>query len=118
MIHPSKCTPNKHQLFILEDPQQTETYGGLILTEKLPTEAEVGFSTGTIYKAGDYAHLLMGLPHTTILDNPLEGKRVVFRKYLAEACRFNEKIDSKNVFMIRAEDIVALVKEGVQVHAI
>ncbi len=113
MIHPSKCTPNKHQLFILEDPQQTKTYGGLELTEKLPTEAAVGFSTGTIYKAGECAHLVMGL-----LYSDIEGKRVVFRKYLSEACRFNEKIDNKNVFIIKPEDITALVNEGVEVHAI
>lgn len=113
MIHPSKCSPNKHQLFVLEDPQQTETYGGLILTEKLPTEAAVGFSTGTIYKAGEYAHLIMGLLFPDIV-----GMRVVFRKYLSEACRFNEKIDGKNVFIIRPEDITAYISEGVEVHAI
>jgi len=109
-----QSSPGHYQLFVIEDPQQTETAGGLILTEKLTAAAEVGFHTGTIYKYGRDTHLLMGFPK----EWDMTGQRVVFRQYLSQAVRFKDKIDDKNVFMIRADDIVALVSEGVKVDGI
>lgn len=112
--------PGTLQLFIVEDPPQKESFGGIILTDKLPQAAEVGFHTGVILKAGRDAHKLMGLEYDTYTD-PV-GLRVVYRKYLSEVFRFREKYEedggSRNVFILRADDITAIVGKGTRVDGI
>lgn len=112
--------PGNLQLFVVEDPPQVQSFGGILLTEKLPQAAEVGFHTGVILKAGRDAHKLMGLEHDQ--DQHVVGLRIVFRKYLSEVFRFREKYeengDSRNVFIIRADDVTALVGKETRVDGV
>jgi len=112
--------PGNLQLYIVEDPPQQTSFGGIILTEKPAQSAEVGFHTGTVLKAGRDAHKLMGLEHDANID-PV-GRRVVFRKYLSEVFRFREKFEddrgAHNVFILRADDITALVGKETRVDGV
>lgn len=100
------------KLVIKEDIQQTVTTGGIILTEKLPTAAEVGFYTGTVLKEGSYVQEYLSQSESLV------GKRICHRQYLADVVKFNEKEDGHTVFILDARDVEAIVGSKVQIDAI
>lgn len=93
-------------LFVCEDQRREKTKGGIILPG-METHAErVDEGTGTILKVGSRAKEAVGLP--------LEpGQRICFRGFLADAFHEFEKEGGGRVFMIRAEDVLAIIDKDV-----
>lgn len=107
----SQFRPLGKWLVVKEDPEQTETQGGIILTEQRPTAADVGYSTGTVLKVGRDVEDAVG--------HQLIGKRICHRKYLADVIRFNERHeDGSLIFIMKSDDVEGIVPEGLKIDAL
>ena len=98
-------------LVVKEDPEQTETKGGIILTEVRPMAADLGFFTGTVLKQGKDVKDTCGFD--------LVGERICHRKFLADVIKFSTKHeDGSTVFVMKLDDVEAMVGEGTKIDAI
>lgn len=111
-IHWNKFRPLGKWLVVKEDPEQIVTAGGIFLTEKRPTAADVGYSAATVLKIGNQVEGYIGRSLTP-------GDKVCHRKYLADVIKFSIPHDDGTVvFVMKAEDIEGIVPEGLQIDAI
>ncbi len=95
-----------------EDPRVDEI-GGILLTQQLTGAERVGYSTSHIIKAGEDVPMLLGLEDTTAED--LTGVRILHRDYIKDAWKFGphpDEDDNRNYFLLKADDIMAIVREG------
>ena len=98
-------------LIVKEDPEQTKTSGGIILTEQRPTGADVGYFTGTVLRVGRDVQDMIG---TDLLH-----KRICHRKYLSDVIKFSEPHeDGSLVFVMKSDDVEAIVGSEVKIDSI
>jgi co-chaperonin GroES (HSP10) len=98
-------------MVVKEDPEQCVTAGGIFLTETRPMAADVGYFTGTVLKVGKEVEDALGI-------NPL-GLKICHRKYLADVIRFGEPHeDGCSVFLMKSDDVEAIVRKDIKINAI
>lgn len=93
-------------LFVREDQRRETTKGGIVLPPSETNAERVDEGTGVILKVGPEASKAVGVP--------LEpGQRICFRGFLADAFHEFEQEGGGRVFMIRAEDVLAIIDKDV-----
>jgi co-chaperonin GroES (HSP10) len=97
--------PYAKWLFVREDKRRDVSKGGIVLPPSETNAEKVDEGTGVILKIGPEASKAAGVG--------LEpGQRICFRGFLADAFHEFEE-DGGRVFMIRAEDVMAIIDKDV-----
>ncbi len=112
MLNWREVRPLKKWVLVKSDPRMRQTKGGIALPDQLLGVERVMEGTGILLKVGNRVR--------EVLEAPLEpGTRVCFRGFLkdASAMEFNRHEDGCQVFMLHADDILAVVGDGVTLGA-
>lgn len=112
MLDWKQVSPLKKWLTVKTDPRVKKTKGGIELPDQLLAVERVMEGTGVVLKAGSKVSEACGYDIET-------GTRVVFRGFLkdASAMEFLRHEDGCSVFLLRAEDILAVIDDSVQLGA-
>lgn len=97
---------------LAKEDQRVDEIGGILLTQQLTGAERVGHSTSHIIRAGEDVPTILGLENTT--HEELTGLRILHRDYLKDAWKFGphpDEDDNRVYFLLKADDIVALVPE-------
>ena len=104
------CRPLNHWLIVKADPRVKKTAGGIHLPDQIVQVERVMEGTGRIVKVGSRAHEKVGVP--------LEpGMRICFRGFLKDAFHEFAEDDGCRVFMLKADDVIAIIGEDIQMGA-
>lgn len=101
-------------IFVKADPRIKETAGGIILPDQLLGVERVMEGSGHIVKIGNPKDILQSA------GVPLEvGMRICYRGFLKDVFQFDREKEDDNciVFMLRAEDVMAIIGEEVTLGA-
>lgn len=103
-----KFTPLKKWVLVKADPRVKKTSGGIILTEALTGIEKVMEGTGRILQVGSEA-----------AKDVEPGERICFRGFLKEAfhAAFKRDEDGCQIFMLRIEDVIAVIPDDVEMGA-
>ena len=98
--------PYKRWVMVKADPRVKKTAGGIVLTDELIGIERVMEGTGTILNVGSEV-------------NEVEtGQRVAYRGFLKDVSRgMIKQEDGCDVFLIRVEDLLAVIGDGVTMGA-
>ncbi len=98
--------PRGYWMVVKADPTQTETSGGIVLTQDLPGAAKMGYTTGQILSIGTKVLEFLNMNRDEKLtENDLLTKKLVYKHYLSEVIRFLTKDeDNQEIFMIHIAD--------------
>lgn len=99
-------------LFVRSDPRVKETRGGIVLPDQQVAVERVMEGTGRLLKVGNREEILQA---TGAALEP--GMRICFRGFLKDAFQEFEKDDGCTVFMLRAEDVMAIIDDSVTMGA-
>jgi co-chaperonin GroES (HSP10) len=99
-------------LIVKGDPRVKKTKGGIYLTEAITGIERVMEGTGHLLRVGDRDEIRGKIGYD------LEpGMRVCYRGFLKDAVQGFDAEGDNPVFMIRAEDVMAVIEEDVQLGA-
>jgi len=102
--------PYAKWLFVREDQRREITKGGIVLPQSETGAERVDEGTGVILKLGPEVAKTTGVA--------LEpGQRICFRGFLADVFHEFEQEGGGRVFMIRAEDVMAVIDKDVTMGA-
>lgn len=105
-IEASKVRPYKRWVLVKADPRVKKTAGGILLTDELVGIERVMEGTGTVLNVGSE------------VDEVSVGQRVAYRGFLKDVSRgMITSIDGCDVFLIRIEDLLAEIGEGITMGA-
>jgi co-chaperonin GroES (HSP10) len=97
-------------IFVKADPRVKKTAGGIYLTDEITGIERVMEGTGKVLKIGPEVEKTVGY-------KVAEGDRIVFRGFLKDAFHEFKDEDECRVFMLRAEDVIALIGDDVSMGA-
>jgi co-chaperonin GroES (HSP10) len=101
-------------LLIKSDPRVKQTKGGIHLTDELTGVERVMEGTGRILKVGNREEIREATGNMDLEP----GMRVCFRGFLKDAFHeFAKDEDGCQIFLLRAEDIMAVVEDEVTMGA-
>ncbi len=105
-----QITPINLWLVVKRDTKQETTKGGIIITEQLPTAANLAYFTGAILKISEDALSYINRGRAKLLTtDSIQKYKVVYRQYLSEVISLlNKDEDGLPVFMMQVKDIVGL----------
>lgn len=105
-----QINPINFWLVVKRDERQEATKGGILITEILPTAANLAYFTGTILKISDEALDYFNKGRVlSLTQETVRNYKVVYRQYLSEVISLmNKDEDSLPVFMMQAKDIIGL----------
>ncbi len=124
MITWEQVYPKGYWALVRADKSQTQTQGGILLTENLGGEAIFGYYTGVILRYGDKVLEFINCNREVrITADELTTKKLIYKNYLADAVKFLYKdSDGHQIFMIHLADpnlnIVGLCEENETVELI
>jgi co-chaperonin GroES (HSP10) len=100
-------------LFVKADPRVKKTRGGIELPDQQVMVERVMEGTGRLLKVGNREEIQYAV------GADLEpGMRICFRGFLKDAFQeFEKDADGCAIFMLRAEDVMAIIPEGVTMGA-
>lgn len=105
----TKIHPLKKWLMVKADPRVKKTAGGIVLTDELVKVERVMEGTGKVLRVGS---------EVKDVEDVKEGDRVAYRGFLKDVSRgMIEREDDCDIFLIRAEDLLAVIGEGVTMGA-
>jgi len=105
-IESNHIHPYKKWVMVKADPRVKKTAGGIVLTDELVGIERVMEGTGTVLNVGSEVHEVE------------VGQRVAYRGFLKDVSRGMIKPeDGCDVFLIRVEDLLAVIGEGVSMGA-
>ncbi len=102
--------PWRDWLFVKADPRVKKTAGGIHLPDQIVAVERLMEGTGRVLKVGGYVEKRIG----TLIR---EGDRICFRGFLKDAFHEFLEEDGCRVFMMKADDIMALLDDDVQMGA-
>ncbi len=102
--------PLRDWLFVKADPRVKKTAGGIVLPDQIIAVERVMEGTGRILKLGKTVSSKVG----AVLE---EGDRICFRGFLKDAFHEFAEDDGCQVFMLKADDILAVISDDVQMGA-
>ena len=106
MVDPKEIHPYKRWILVKADPRVKKTPGGIFLTEQLVGIERVMEGTGSVLAIGSE------------VDEVSVNDRVAYRGMLKDVSRgMISQVDDCDVFLIRIEDILAVIDEGVTMGA-
>ncbi len=111
-LHWRQWRPVHKWIFVKADPRIKKTRGGIELPEKQVMVERVMEGTGRILKIGNKEEILEA---TGAILEP--GMRICFRGFLKDAFQEFEREDDCPVFMLRAEDVMAIIGEDINMGA-
>lgn len=98
-------------LLVKADPRVKKTKGGIELPDELTKIERVMEGTGVVLKVGDDVPEKSGV-------NLSPGDRIAFRGFLKDAFQeFEPEDDGQTIFLLRVEDVLAVIDENVQMGA-
>lgn len=104
------CRPIGDWIIAKADPRVKKTAGGIHLPDQIVTVERAMEGTARILKVGRDAAKKVGFP--------LEpGMRFCFRGFLKDAFHEFEDEDGCRIFMLKADDVLAVIDEEVQMGA-
>lgn len=105
-IPASKIHPHKKWVMVKADPRVKKTAGGIHLTDELIGVERVMEGTGRVLAAGSEC------------EDVKAGDRVAYRGFLKDVSRgMIAREDDCDIFLIREEDLLAVIGEGVTMGA-
>lgn len=118
MITENQIYPKGHWILVKADKEQTQTQGGILLTQTLGGEANFGYYTGKILRYGDRVlEFLNCNREEKITHEEFISKRLIYKNYLADTVKllYKDK-EGHKIFMLHIADpnlnIVGLLDEG------
>jgi co-chaperonin GroES (HSP10) len=106
-------SPLKKWVMVKADPRVKKTKGGIHLTEELVAVERVMEGTGRILKVGNNDDILKAVG---VSLEP--GMRICYRGFLKDAFQeFGKDDDGCDVFLLRAEDVIAVIGDDVLMGA-
>lgn len=112
MIPWRRFKPRNKWVLVKSDPRVKQTRGGIFLTDAITQIERVMEGTGRILKIGDEAKEKAGIPLGA-------GDRIVFRGFLKDAFQeFERDEDGLTVFLLRIEDVLAVIDDNVHMGAV
>lgn len=102
--------PHNDWVIARADPRVKKTAGGILLTDAITAIERVMEGTARVLKVGRSVNAVLGYPLAP-------GERICFRGFLKDA--FHEFADDEGcrVFMLKADDILAVIAEDVEMGA-
>lgn len=98
--------PYKRWVMVKADPRVKKTAGGIHLTDELVKVERVMEGTGRVLQIGSK------------VDEVRENDRIVFRGFLKDVSRgMIEREDDCDIFLLRVEDVIAVIGDGVTMGA-
>lgn len=98
-------------LVVKADPRVKKTKGGILLTESITGVERVMEGTGQVLKIGPDVNKTIGYGMEI-------GMRICYRGFLKDAfAEFLREEDNCPIFLLRAEDIMAVIDDSVQMGA-
>lgn len=110
--------PTGYWLLARADKDQTQTQGGIFLTQTLGGEAIFGYYTGKVLRYGDKVLDFLNCNRTSkITQEELLNEKLIYKNYLADTVKFLYKDkDDHKIFMLNIADpnlnIVGLCQEN------
>lgn len=102
--------PINKWVIVKADPRVKKTKGGIILTEELTGVERVMEGTGRVLKLGGEVCKTLGYG--------LEpGHRICYRGFLKDAFKEFDEEDGCTIFLLRAEDVLAIISDDVEMGA-
>lgn len=102
--------PMRDWVFVKCDPRVKKTAGGIVLPDQILAIERVMEGTGRLLKLGNGVEKKVGVPIK-------EGDRICFRGFLKDAFHEFAEEDGCRIFMLKADDIIALIADDVQMGA-
>ena len=100
-------------LFVKADPRVKKTQGGIVLPDQQVAVERVMEGTGRILKIGNAEEI-----RNTVGADLEPGMRICYRGFLKDAFQeFEKDEDGCAIFMLRAEDVMAIIGEDVTMGA-
>lgn len=99
-------------LFVKADPRVKQSAGGILLPDKQVMVERVMEGTGRLLKVGNRNEI-----RDTVGADLEPGMRICYRGFLKDAFSEFEKEDGCDVFMLRAEDVIAIIGDEVTMGA-
>lgn len=107
--------PRGKWLVVKADPRVKKTKGGIELPDMQLKAERVMEGTGHILKIGSDREGILDATGGVMLE---AGMRIAFRGFLKDAfAEFATDADGQPIFLLRAEDVIMIIEEEVQMGA-
>lgn len=110
-----KFQPRGKWVVVKADPRVKKTKGGIELPEMQLQAERVMEGTGHILKVGSDREGILDATGGEMLE---AGMRICYRGFLKDAfAEFTTDADGQPIFLLRAEDIIGIIEEDIQMGA-
>jgi co-chaperonin GroES (HSP10) len=99
--------PIRAWVFVKADPRVKKTAGGIHLPDQIVQVERVMEGTGRVLRVGNEVEKTCGYLVK-------EGDRICFRGFLKDAFHEFKEEDGCRIFMLKADDILAVIDEDIQ----
>lgn len=115
MLDVKTFRPRGKWVVVKSDPRMKKTKGGIELPDKQLQAERVMEGTGRILKVGSDREGILDATGGVMLE---AGQRIFFRGFLKDAfAEFTVDEDGLAIFLLRAEDIMGIIDDDVQMGA-
>jgi co-chaperonin GroES (HSP10) len=105
-----KARPRRNCVIVKADPRVKQSKGGILLPDQTVAIERVMEGTGRLVAVGDEVAKILG-------DELKVGDRICYRGFLKDAAPIAKAEDGCQVFVLRAEDVLAVVGDEVDIGA-
>lgn len=105
--------PRNKWIIVKADPRVKKTKGGIELPDRIVAVERVMEGTGRILRVGDRHQIVQATCGVELEP----GMRICFRGFLKDAFQEFEQEDGCPVFLLRAEDVMAIIGDDVEMGA-
>ncbi len=98
--------PTGYWLLVKADKDQTQTQGGILLTQRLGGEATFGYYTGKVLRYGDQASEFLNCNRDEkITHEEFTSEKIIYKNYLSDTVKFLYKDhEDHKIFMLNIAD--------------
>lgn len=100
----TKARPRSNCVIVRADPRVKKTKGGIVLPEQMLAVERVMEGTGRLVAVGSEVSKVLG-------EELKVGDRICYRGFLKDAAPVAKTEDGCQIFVLRAEDVLAVISD-------